>query len=128
MGTLVDSSVLVASKNQKDALHTRAVTALKNAELPLIVHEYVLLETATVLMIRANKTTADEFVRQMLGNAAFSILFSSQIPFFAAAKTFVTERGKLSFTDAALLSLSGLYPVLTFDDALTKAIKKKAAL
>ncbi len=127
MATLVDSSVLVAAKNKNDTLHDRAVEALAKAELPLIVHEYVVLETATVLLNRASKDVAETFIQQVLKNASFSLLFSSQLSFLAAASSFIKSTSKLAFTDATLLALSDIHTVLTFDETLAKAIKKRAA-
>jgi predicted nucleic acid-binding protein len=117
MGTLVDSNVLIASRNDKDALFARAIEALEAAAKPLVLHEYVVLETATVLMVRAGKAMADDFVRFVLKNADFSLLLSSETEFLSAADTFMKTRSKLSFADSALLSLSSQYPVLTFDKA-----------
>ncbi len=127
MGTLIDSSVLVASRNDKDLLHARAIKNLRDAELPLVIHEYVLLETATVLINRASKATADIFIRAVLGNSAFSILYSTEQDFLTVVETFTSNRMKLSFTDTALLFLSGEYTVLTFDESLSRAIKRQSA-
>ncbi|MDB5237602.1 MAG: hypothetical protein JWL88_704 [Parcubacteria group bacterium] len=125
MGTLVDSSVLVASRNNKDSLFNQAIEALRSAEKPLILHEYVVLETATVLMTRAGKPLADTFVNNVLGNADFQLLRSSEADFISTIEAFTQTRTKLSFTDVALLTLSSQYTILTFDKALERAIRKR---
>ncbi len=125
--TIVDTSVLVASFNEKDALHKRAVKAMDECPKPFIIHEYVLLETATVLMSRVDKQAADAFLHNALTNADSTVLHSSIPTFLLAIKSFIGNKTKqLSFTDSALLALSKEYAILTFDDALNRAIKKKS--
>lgn len=125
--TLIDSNVLVAFFHEDDSLHEKALKATFATPRPLIIHEYVMLETATILMLRAGKALADTFIRTVLGNADFSILHSTTPTFLLAIKSFMGSKTKqLSFADAALLALSPAYSVLTFDDALNRAIKKKA--
>jgi len=125
MATLIDSSVLVASRNEGDSLHSRAIKAMSLADKPLVVHEYVLLETATALQMRASKLIANIFVKAMFENSAFKILFSNESDFIKTTSIFLGNRTKLSFVDAALLALSDKYSVLTFDEALARTIKKK---
>ena len=125
--TIVDTSVLVAAFNDEDALHKRAVKVMDDCPKPFILHEYVVLETATVLMSRINKQAADDFLDMTLTNADSRVLHSSAYSFLKTIDSFTESKTKqLSFTDAALLSLSDQYSVLTFDDALNRAIKRKA--
>ena len=127
METIVDSSILVAFFNEKDPSHDRALKVMLAAPRPLIIHEYVFLETATVLMLRADKETADAFILNALTNADVRMLHGSEPLFLLAIKNFMGNKTKqLSFADSALLALSSQYKVLTFDDALNRAIKKKA--
>src|SRR3989344_5333982 len=126
MAALIDSSVLVAYFNDEDALHGRARELLPSVARPLCIYEYVVLETATVLMTRASKSLADSFIRVVFGNADFQLIFSSEISFVVTTETFLASRSRLSFTDAALLALSREYDVVTFDKALERAIKRQA--
>lgn len=127
MESLVDSSVLVALFNEKDSLHDKALKIILTAPRPLVVHEYIFLESATVLMSRADKQIADSFIMNILTNADIKILHSSESIFLLTIKHFMENKTKqLSFIDAALLALSKEYTILSFDDALNKAIKKKA--
>lgn len=123
MATLVDTSVLVAALHTSDSLHEKAITALAEVEKPLLIHEYVALETATVLMIRAGKPKADAFLASVLAYEDFELLYSSETLFSATATAFMAKNHKLSFADSALVSLSGTYEVLTFDKALIRALK-----
>jgi predicted nucleic acid-binding protein len=127
METLVDSNVLIAFFNEKDALHERAFKACSEITGQIVVHEYILLETATILLQKSGKEIADQFIVVMLGNAAFRIFPSSESLFFTTINCFRIQKTKnLSFVDAALLSLSSYYNVLTYDEALAKAIKAQA--
>ncbi|MDB5265011.1 MAG: hypothetical protein JWN64_582 [Parcubacteria group bacterium] len=124
-GNFIDTSVLISFFNEKDSLHERAQLILREIQKPLLVHEYVVLETATVLMNRVGKSSADEFMRITLGNADFELHLSSEVGFLASAETFVQNQNKLSFVDTALLSLSGTSQIITFDEELNRAIKKR---
>ena len=126
--SFIDSSVLVGFFNEEDVLHQKALSLLESIEKPLLIHEYVALETTTLLMVRSGKPIADEFLRVLLGNADFKIVFSSEANFLLTSEVFAKNKTKLSFTDAALLELSSTYPVLTFDEALMRAIKKRKSI
>ena len=121
---VVDSSALIALYNEKDSLHAAASEVLERAQKPLFVPEYVAVETASVLNRKANKRTADAFLRSLFDNRDIVVLPSSAEQFIAAVEAFLTKGGKLSFTDAALLALSRSYSVITFDAALARAIEK----
>jgi predicted nucleic acid-binding protein len=125
--TLVDSSVLVAFYSEEDSLHERAKKALFSAERPFVVHEYIAIETITVLMQQLGKAAADIFVDTLLHNADYEMLYMFDTGFIFAASEFRKVKTKqLSFADSALLSLAEGYTVLTFDEALNRALKKKA--
>lgn len=123
---LLDSSVLVAFFNEEDAQHDRARFLMEGDHEPFLIHEYVVLETTTVLMVRVGKPLADSFVDEVLGNASFEILMSSDTAFLSAIRTFTGTKAKLPFVDAALLDLSDMYEVVTLDEALVRAIKRRA--
>ena len=123
MQTVVDSSVLVAAINSKDSQHKQGFAKLRAAEKPIVVPEYVVAETCAVLVQKASKHLADEFVREMGSNRDFRLLFSTPELFIAPAQQFLSVREKLSFVDCALLALSGEYEILTFDKGLNNAIR-----
>jgi predicted nucleic acid-binding protein len=55
-------------------------------------------------------------------------MYSSMPTLLLAIKSFTGSKTKqLSLVDAALVSLSQKYTILTFDDALNRAIKKQVA-
>lgn len=121
----IDTNVFVALFNDKDSLHEKAKKALAETARPYLVHEYVVLETATVLMARVNKQTADVFLQGVVENTDFQLVLSTRDSFMGTIKTFLSGKSRLSFTDVALLSLSDQQPVVTFDDTLMKAIKRR---
>lgn len=123
--SLIDSSVLVGAANTKDSLHTRAVKLLLECPKPVAVHEYAVLETAAVLMTRADKRTADAFLQGILQNPDITIVWSSPSSFLSGVEEFLGTRAKLSLVDSTSLALSSEYEVLTFDEALNRAIKRR---
>lgn len=123
MEILVDTNVLVSAFNTKDSLHEKAVRIMDECPKPFVLHEYVVLETTTVLMNRASKAVADAFLKSTFDSADSWILYSNQSAFLDVSEAFLKH--KLSFADAALLALSDEYNVLTFDKALQKAIQAK---
>ena len=123
MTTVVDSSVLVAGLHREDALHVHGKTALEESEKPILVPEYIAIETATTLIRVAGKPIADIFVRSLFDNKDILVLPSSLEQFAEAVETFLSSNGKLSFIDCSLLALSRSHEVVTFDKVLAKAIK-----
>jgi predicted nucleic acid-binding protein len=126
--TLVDTNVLVAFYNETDALHEKAQKGLGLTEKPLFVHEYVAIESINVLMSRVSKAAADDLIDTFLNNADYELILSSENTFLTTSNEFTQGKSKqLSFVDSCLLTLSNEYEVLTFDDALNRAIKKRLA-
>ena len=126
MRTVVDSSVLIAAINASDSQHKRGEAEIRSAAKPIIVPEYVVVETCAVLVKKAGKHLADDFVREMGRNRDFRLQFSTSDFFILAAQTFLSiPTKKLSFVDCALIGLSKEYVILTFDRSLEKAIKAR---
>lgn len=124
--TIYDTNVWVAYFNVADSQHAKAIKLFQGlgAHAVLTLPEYIILETATVLGIRASKQTADQFIDYALDNQNVSVLYADPELFRATVGTFQKLSGTaLSFVDAALVALSRDYKVVTFDKALVKAIK-----
>ena len=124
MQTVVDSSVLIAAINIKDSQHEAGVEELKRAQKPIIVPEYVVAETCAVLIQKADKSLADDFIREMGSNRDFRLLFSTPEFFIATAQKFLSVREKLSFVDCALVILGRKHDVITFDKVLARAVRR----
>jgi predicted nucleic acid-binding protein len=125
--TLVDSSVLVALYNEEDSQHEKAKKAFSTTQRPLVVHEYVAIECINIALKRTEKAEADIFLDILLHNSDYEILYAQDSGFLSAVAEFKKNKTKqLSFVDTALLSLADGYDILTFDETLNRAIKKKS--
>ena len=122
MSYLFDTNVWVALFNEKDAHHDAAQHLFLQNET-VFIPEYVILETTTVLQLRASKQKADMFSEMISATEQLEILYASD-SFFRSVLTLFQQQNstKLSFVDCALLLLSEHYKVHTFDEALEKAI------
>ena len=121
---ILDSSVWVAFFNKEDSQHKKAVQTLKKYRRGLLVTEYILLETSSVLCIRADKTTADKFLKMMMNNRDIKIMPAGKYFLNKVVKEFLIYKEKfLSFTDVSLMHLAKQHEIITFDKKLAKAIK-----
>jgi predicted nucleic acid-binding protein len=123
--TIFDSSVWVAFFNDKDSQHKKAREAVSLAGGFTVIPEHIVSETASVLLARVSKESAEEFLEAITGNPSVKILLSEGELFWGTLMLFrEKENKKLSFVDASLLFLSSKYKVVSFDKELEKAIKK----
>jgi predicted nucleic acid-binding protein len=123
--TIFDSSVWVAFFNDKDSQHKKAREAVSLAGGFTVLPEYIVAETASVLLVRVSKESAEEFLEAITGNPSVKILLSEGELFWSTLTVFrEKENKKLSFVDASLLFLSSKYDVVSFDRELEKAIRK----
>ena len=122
--TILDSNVWIAYFNKNDSLHEKAVKIFSTVK-NIAITEYIVAETATVILNKADRKTANKFLEIILDNSDITILHSDKRFFEETARTF-TEiiSGKLSFIDISLLFLSKKYKIITFDEKLEKIIKK----
>src|SRR5439155_8353823 len=90
----------------------------------VLLHEYVFLETVTVLAVRQSFPIAVDVGETLLASREIEFVTSSEA-FDAVWQTFRSQRrGKLSFADSALLALArarGATHIATFDKDLLKA-------
>jgi len=122
---IFDSNVWVAFLNEDDPNHPEAVKIFGTHESKIIcLPEYVALETATVIMLKKDKKTADLFLEMALDNENIQVLYSSKDIFLDTIQFFYrTKNKKLSFVDHSLLYFSDKYEVVTFDKDLLKLIE-----
>ena len=120
-----DTNVWVAYLDQDDALHHEAtkVFANFNDQDHVLVTEYVLLETTTVLANNAGKEHADMFLEIISHNKDIDVLPSTPLDL----KRFINEYQhlsvrSLSFVDVSLIVLSKDMQVITFDKKLEKKL------
>lgn len=119
---VVDSSFLIAYHNTRDVHHaaaTRAMLRLLGGEWgQALLLEYVFLEVVTVLMARRDLPVATEVADRLLAARESDFVPCSDI-FLETLLTFRNQSdGRLSFTDAAIVTVARRNPpglVATFD-------------
>jgi predicted nucleic acid-binding protein len=126
---IFDSSVWVALFNDKDSQHEKAknliVFAKENSKDIILLPEHIIAETASVLLLKSSKETAEAFLEATIDNYRAKILLSDPELFWGSFSLFrEKENKKLSFVDTSLLFLSLKYEVVSFDRELEKAIRK----
>jgi len=128
MSYLFDTNVWVALFNEKDVHHDAAQRLFSQNET-VFIPEYVILETTTVLQLRASKQQADMFSEMIFATEQLEVLYASDSFFRSVLTLFQQQKStKLSFVDCALLLLSEHYKIHTFDEALEKAIYSNVCL
>lgn len=121
---IADSSVWVAYFYDKDSQHTRAVQVLKEESLPILVPEYILLETVTILRQKKEELALQKFMLAAMRDDVY--LRAGNLGIEVARLYATSEYKKLSFVDVSLVLLSKENQVITFDRALQTAISKQA--
>ena len=124
---VLDSSLLIAAQNIRDAHHEAAESAYGRIAagewgLPLL-PEYIYLETVTVLASRCGLDVACERARTLIEAQEAEFIHCS--PYFArAVDLFRTQRQtKMSLADCAVVAIArdrGAAHVGTFDDDFRK--------
>lgn len=123
---LFDTNVWVAIANENDALHAQALRALSRATRPILLPEYVLVETGNVLTYRAGKAFANQFFVTAINNSEIELLYAGKETLHHAIRFFQSApHVGLSFVDTFLLYLSITHNVVTFDKQLEKHIRKQ---
>lgn len=125
---LLDTSVLVAAHNEDEGHHAAAKRLLEAIAADrwdaVLLHEYVFLELVTVLAARRSFQVAVRAGEALLTSSKVELVASSE-DFSAVWETFRGQpRGKLSFADAALVSLARTRKathIATFDKDLLRA-------
>lgn len=122
---LVDSNVWIGAFDKDDSLHARAKQMLLSIKERIIIPDFVVAETATVLKFKKDFEAAQYFLRTIHDNAQVEVVYTYQ-QFDAFMTAFLTGgNNKLSFYDSALTVLSDVYDIVTFDKALQKELKKR---
>ena len=122
---LFDTNVWVAIANEDDSLHGKALKAFARATRPIILPEYVLVETGNILTYRAGKPFADRFLDEAVNNSDIELLYAGKETVLHAIRFFQAfPHPGLSFVDTFLLYLSTAHNVITFDKQLDKLIRR----
>jgi predicted nucleic acid-binding protein len=122
---VVDSSLFVAFYYEGDSYHTDAVDIMQTIDgADLIVHPYIIQETATVLTYKFGPKTAKNFLDDITNSKNIRI---SLVDVVSDIQSFLEIKKKVSFADSTLVSLAKRTGanLITFDKqmiALFKAI------
>ena len=120
---IIDSSLFVAFYRDVDSLHADALRIMGElSESVLIVHPYVIQETATVLTYRCGIAIAKHFLSDIVH--AENIIIPAVDPRYDVER-FMAVKKKISFTDAALIELARTTgaKVFTFDRQILSFFK-----
>ena len=112
---VVDSSVFVAFYRDIDALHNEALRIIRElSDSILIVHPYVIQETATVLTYGVGANVARQFLVDIGGSSNIVI---PMVDIKHDIRLFISVGAKLSFTDVVLVGMAKEMGVrlVTFD-------------
>lgn len=121
---VIDSSVFVAFYRDIDAFHADALRIMRElSEAILVVHPYVIQETATVLAYGSGLPVAKRFLANI--TAASNIVIPAT-DIQNDIRLFLDFNSKLSFTDIALIGLAKemSIPLITFDRKMLTLSKK----
>ena len=119
---LLDSSVIVAWLNPRDACHGRVERIELGAS---VVNEICLAEVSSAIRrITGKPAQASKAVALILDNVELCLV--SRDDLFEASKIFSTSSGKLSYPDCVLLAQAARIRcvIATFDEELLRAAKK----
>lgn len=124
---IVDSNIWISFFNKDDINNSRAtkiLSELLNEKICLT--DYIIIEVTTVLLQKASKHIADNFIEFVQNSVNINIIYSSQILFDKYLDFFKDNNFlKLSFVDQSLVFLSKDFNVITFDKELIKYLDSK---
>ncbi|NIA09603.1 MAG: PIN domain-containing protein [Nitrospiraceae bacterium] len=123
---IFDSCVWIAFLNKADSQHTKAAKVLAENNDKIVMTEYILLEVASVLCLRAGKSRADKFLKIVMNNKDIKIITSDKTFLLGTINEFLRYKTKyLSFVDFSLVYLSKQYKIITFDEKLKQFLLKQ---
>jgi len=121
---ILDSNIWIALLNEEDSQHKQAVNLFDKIKQTILIHEYIIIEVCSILLIKAGKTISNSFLNTILDNRDIEILLSNPSFFTAVVAEYKNSKQRnLSFVDISLLYMAQKHEVLTFDANLQKAIK-----
>jgi len=101
---VIDSNIFVSAYYEGDNNHRKALDILSELNnKTLIVHPYVIQETATVLAYKLGQYVAVQFLKDL--EKAANVV-APAVDINSDIKTFIAVRKKVSFTDAVLVALA----------------------
>jgi predicted nucleic acid-binding protein len=119
---VLDSSFLIAFHNRKDVHHEKAahlINEILNGDYgQALLPEYVVLEVATVLLLRRGLAVSTSVITRLLEAREIEFVPCSE-HFLESLQTFRNQPGdRLSFVDSAIATIARRHPpghIATFD-------------
>ncbi len=125
---IADTSFLVAFYHEIDSNHQEAVSLMQKHEHEgLLISDYVLGETATVLLYKKKLESSLKFIEMAEETESVKLLKFSEQDFQQILDTFRKQKHQLSFIDASVVYLARNMnlAVLCFDWGISKELKLK---
>lgn len=120
---IIDASVFVALYRDIDAQHSEAFRTMNELlERTLVVHPYIIQETATVLTYKCGVAVANRFLADI---AVATNVIIPAVDVRRDMQTFVSIGSRISFADAALIALAKQTggKIVTFDKQILSIFK-----
>ena len=126
---IVDTSFLYAFYNEEDPFHKEAMKILKESiskRVVFILPEYVLGETATLLLYRRNLDESIKFIDAMKSTEFVEIFNFSPKDLDGIIEIYKKQKHQLSFVDTSVVYLAKIFDskVATFDRNIVKEVKR----
>jgi len=123
---IVDTSFLISFYNESDSNHEKAVQMIKEKEHLLLLPEYVIAETSTVLLYKQDLKTSKEFLKAVEETRTMKILHVGSSDFHNILEIFKNQKNQLSFVDASIVyyATKMRLDALCFDKNINKEIKR----
>jgi hypothetical protein len=113
---LLDTGYLAALIDNRDELHQRALAWTRALSEPVVVTEYVLVETANLLSHAIERSRLHTLIARITGSAAYEVVWSERNLFDAALRLHQERPDKQwSLTDCASF-------VVMHDRGITRAL------
>lgn len=126
---IVDTNFLCALENPNDSLHDKAIIAKRLTKgFKLIITNFILLETYTILSQRVSKGFAVSFGERLQEKHPFTLFWIDKRLEEEVWKIFVSIKDKnFSYVDASILAVMNkekITHLLSFDESFTKLQKQ----
>lgn len=122
-----DSNIWIALFIASDTQHQKASRLVQQyKDVAVMVPEYVLLETLTIIKLQTTHEAATACLDRFLHTEGITVLPAATVYTETIALFQTMNEPHLSFVDLSLLALSRTYEVQTFDKKLAASLRRMA--
>lgn len=134
MAVFIDTGIIVALYNERDALRPKAVEIMKQVSNStygaVYTSEYIVDEAVTLLFIRTgNRNLSKDLAKRLLLSKSMELLHVDENTFKESGSRYLAQREELSFTDCTTVELmkqNEIEFIATFDAEFKKVHGIKA--